>query len=115
MNTIRNGLAGGKRLFINNTLFPLVCLFFSIHSCFRFQKYGLFCSLFFQFYMPSIHTVIVHPIVLLGITDHVKRMSTMTKGRVVGVLLGSCRNGVVDCSTSFAGREGGDGVTVSSF
>lgn len=52
--------------------------------------------------MSSIHTVVVHPIVLLGITDHVKRMSTLTKGRVVGVLLGSYQNGIVDCSTSFA-------------
>lgn len=52
--------------------------------------------------MSSIHSVIVHPIVLLGITDHVQRMSKMTKGRVVGVLLGSCRSGVVDCTTSFA-------------
>ncbi|KAK8822428.1 hypothetical protein WA577_005591 [Blastocystis sp. JDR] len=52
--------------------------------------------------MSSIHTVIVHPIVLLGITDHVKRMSKMSKGRVVGVLLGSCQSGVVDCTTSFA-------------
>lgn len=52
--------------------------------------------------MSSIHSVIVHPIVLLGITDHVKRLSKMSKGRVVGVLLGSCQNGVIDCTTSFA-------------
>ena len=52
--------------------------------------------------MSEIHSVVVHPIVLLGITDHVKRMSKISKGRVVGVLLGSCRNGVVDCTTSFA-------------
>lgn len=54
--------------------------------------------------MSSIHTVIVHPIVLLGITDHVKRMSKVSKGRVVGVLLGSCNAGVVDCTTSFASK-----------
>lgn len=52
--------------------------------------------------MSEIHTVIVHPIVLLGITDHVKRMSKISKGRVMGVILGSCMNGVVDCTTSFA-------------
>lgn len=112
MNTIRNCLEEGKRLFINS--FPLVCLF-SLHSWFIFQKFELFCSFFFQLFMSSIHTVIVHPIVLLGITDHVKRMSTMTKGRVVGVLLGSCSNGVVDCSTSFASIERRGGITVSSF
>ena len=113
MNTIRKGLEVGKRHFINNCFLWFACFF--LHPRFLFQKFELFCSFFFQFDMSSIHTVIVHPIVLLGITDHVKRMSTMTKGRVVGVLLGSCRNGVVDCSTSFAGRERGDGVTVSSF
>lgn len=52
--------------------------------------------------MSEIHTVIVHPIVLLGITDHVRRMSKMSRGRVMGVLLGSYQNGTVDCATSFA-------------
>ncbi len=65
--------------------------------------------------MSSIHTVVVHPIVLLGITDHVKRMSKMSKGRVVGVLLGSCRSGVVDCTTSFASRIGWSGLGVVPF
>ncbi|KAK8789665.1 26S proteasome non-ATPase regulatory subunit [Blastocystis sp. subtype 4] len=52
--------------------------------------------------MSEIDTVIVHPIVLLGITDHVRRMSKMSRGRVMGVLLGSHQNGTVDCATSFA-------------
>lgn len=52
--------------------------------------------------MSGIDTVIVHPIVLLGITDHVRRMSKMSRGRVMGVLLGSHQNGTVDCATSFA-------------
>jgi uncharacterized membrane protein len=52
--------------------------------------------------MSSIHTIIVHPIVLLGITDHVNRMAKISRGRVVGVILGSYQNGIVDCTTSFA-------------
>lgn len=47
--------------------------------------------------------VIVHPLVLLSVVDHFNRMKKAgnTK-RVVGVLLGSVRNKVLDVSNSFA-------------
>ncbi len=52
--------------------------------------------------MPSIPTkVIVHPLVLLSAVDHFNRIAT--KKRVVGVLLGEVRKGVVDVTNSFAG------------
>ncbi len=48
--------------------------------------------------------VIVHPLVLLSVVDHFNRMKQVgnTK-RVVGVLLGSLRNKILDISNSFAG------------
>jgi len=47
--------------------------------------------------------VIVHPLVLLSVVDHFNRMKKAgnTK-RVVGVLLGSVRNKILDVSNSFA-------------
>eukprot|EP01116_Phalansterium_solitarium_P020486 TRINITY_DN6068_c0_g1_i1.p1 TRINITY_DN6068_c0_g1~~TRINITY_DN6068_c0_g1_i1.p1 ORF type:complete len:334 (+),score=98.58 TRINITY_DN6068_c0_g1_i1:74-1075(+) len=48
------------------------------------------------------HRVIVHPLVLLSSVDHYYRVSKDTKKRVVGVLLGEVRKGVVDITNSFA-------------
>jgi 26S proteasome regulatory subunit N8 len=48
--------------------------------------------------------VVVHPLVLLSVVDHFNRMKQVgnTK-RVVGLLLGSLRQKVLDISNSFAG------------
>jgi 26S proteasome regulatory subunit N8 len=50
--------------------------------------------------------VIIHPLVLLSVVDHFNRMKHIgnTK-RVVGVLLGSLRNKILDVSNSFAGNK----------
>ena len=49
--------------------------------------------------------VVVHPLVLLSVVDHFNRMKQVgnTK-RVVGLLLGSLRNKVLDIANSFAGE-----------
>ena len=48
--------------------------------------------------------VVVHPLVLLSVVDHFNRMGKVgNMKRVVGVLLGSNRQGVLDVSNSFAG------------
>ena len=50
--------------------------------------------------------VVVHPIVLLSVVDHFNRLSRIgNQRRVVGILLGSWRSGVVDVATSFAGID----------
>ncbi len=55
---------------------------------------------------PKISKVIVHPLVLLSVVDHFNRMKKIgSVKRVVGVLLGSNRQGVLDVSNSFAGRQ----------
>ena len=56
---------------------------------------------------PSkIEKVVVHPLVLLSVVDHFNRMGKVGNvKRVVGVLLGSNRQGVLDISNSFAGKE----------
>ena len=52
----------------------------------------------------SITKVVVHPIVLLSVVDHFNRMGKVgSLKRVVGVLLGSRRKGVLDVANSFAG------------
>lgn len=52
---------------------------------------------------PKISKVIVHPLVLLSVVDHFNRMKKIgSVKRVVGVLLGSNRQGVLDVSNSFA-------------
>jgi hypothetical protein len=55
--------------------------------------------------------VVVHPLVLLSVVDHFNRMKQVgnTK-RVVGVLLGSLRNKIVDISNSFAGMLADFGI-----
>ena len=47
--------------------------------------------------------VIVHPLVLLSVVDHFNRMKKVgnTK-RVIGLLLGSIHNKILDVSNSFA-------------
>lgn len=45
--------------------------------------------------------VIIHPIVLLSVSDHHKRASK-TGERVCGILLGYCRNGKIDVMNSLA-------------
>ena len=51
-----------------------------------------------------IEKVIVHPLVLLSVVDHFNRIGkTGNVQRVVGVLLGSKRNKILDISNSFAG------------
>lgn len=57
--------------------------------------------------MPSptegISKVVVHPLVLLSVVDHFNRVSTAgSQRRVVGVLLGANRKGILDVSNSFA-------------
>ena len=53
----------------------------------------------------KVDKVVVHPLVLLSVVDHFNRMGKVGNvKRVVGVLLGSNRQGVLDISNSFAGR-----------
>lgn len=50
--------------------------------------------------------MVVHPIVLLSVVDHFYRMGKVgNQKRVVGVLLGSRRKGVLDVANSFAGEN----------
>jgi 26S proteasome regulatory subunit N8 len=46
--------------------------------------------------------VVVHPLVMLSVTDHFHRVAKSTKKRVVGMLLGSSFKGRVDIVNSFA-------------
>lgn len=46
--------------------------------------------------------VVVHPLVMLSVTDHFNRVAKGTKKRVVGMLLGSSFKGRVDIVNSFA-------------
>jgi len=56
--------------------------------------------------MPKIgslpNSVVVHPLVLLSAVDHFTRLGTSPTQRVVGVLLGSFKDGVVDVTNSYA-------------
>lgn len=52
--------------------------------------------------------VVLHPLVLLSVVDHYNRVARDARKRVVGVLLGDVRKGVVDITNSFAGELGGD-------
>lgn len=53
----------------------------------------------------KINKVVVHPLVLLSVVDHFNRMGKVGNvKRVVGVLLGSNRQCVLDVSNSFAGE-----------
>ena len=46
--------------------------------------------------------VIIHPLVLLSVTDHYNRVAKDTRKRVIGVLLGSRNRNHVDVTNSFA-------------
>jgi 26S proteasome regulatory subunit N8 len=46
--------------------------------------------------------VVIHPLVLLSVTDHYNRVAKDTRKRVVGVLLGSKNRNLVDVTNSFA-------------
>lgn len=59
----------------------------------------------------KISNVVVHPLVLLSVVDHFNRMGKVGNvRRVVGVLLGSNRQGVLDVSNSFAGTNGSPSI-----
>ncbi|KAL0224119.1 hypothetical protein P9112_003509 [Eukaryota sp. TZLM1-RC] len=51
---------------------------------------------------PSPSLAIVHPLVLLSVSDHHKRVSRGPKQRVCGLLLGTVNRGVVDITNCFA-------------
>jgi hypothetical protein len=51
----------------------------------------------------KIEKVVVHPLVLLSVVDHFNRMGKIGNSqRVVGILLGSLKNKILDVSNSFA-------------
>ncbi len=52
--------------------------------------------------IEGISSVVVHPLVMLSVTDHYKRVAMNTKKRVVGMLLGHSHKGRVDVVNSFA-------------
>lgn len=53
--------------------------------------------------LTKIEKVVVHPLVLLSVVDHFNRMGKGGNSqRVVGLLLGSLKNKVLDVSNSFA-------------
>ena len=55
--------------------------------------------------VQKVEKVVVHPLVLLSVVDHFNRMGKVGNvKRVVGVLLGHNRQGVLDVSNSFAGK-----------
>ncbi|CAF3369016.1 unnamed protein product [Rotaria sp. Silwood1] len=53
--------------------------------------------------LNKIEKVVVHPLVLLSVVDHFNRMGKVGNSqRVVGILLGSLKNKILDISNSFA-------------
>ena len=46
--------------------------------------------------------VVVHPLVLLSVVDHYRRVAKDTRKRVVGILLGEKHKGRTDVTNSFA-------------
>ncbi|KAL0220726.1 hypothetical protein RCL1_000580 [Eukaryota sp. TZLM3-RCL] len=50
----------------------------------------------------SLNLAIVHPLVLLSVSDHHKRVTRSHNQRVCGILLGTVNRGVVDITNSFA-------------
>ena len=52
--------------------------------------------------MPVPDQVIVHPLVLLSVVDNYNRVAQNTRKRVVGVLLGEVKRGVVHVTNSYA-------------
>jgi len=56
--------------------------------------------------LNKIEKVVVHPLVLLSVVDHFNRMGKIGNSqRVVGLLLGSLKNKVLDISNSFACKQ----------
>jgi hypothetical protein len=53
----------------------------------------------------AVEKVIVHPLVLLSVTDHYNRVAKDTKKRVVGVLLGEVSHGECHVTNSYAGMR----------
>lgn len=53
---------------------------------------------------PKINKVVVHPLVLLSVVDHYTRLGKVMGGqkRVVGLLLGHLRQGVLNITNGFA-------------
>lgn len=49
--------------------------------------------------------VVVHPLVLLSVTDHYNRSAKNTKKRVVGVLLGQQIGDTINIANSYAGKS----------
>jgi hypothetical protein len=55
--------------------------------------------------LNKIEKVVVHPLVLLSVVDHFNRMGKIGNSqRVLGILLGSLKNKILDVSNSFARR-----------
>ena len=53
--------------------------------------------------LNKIEKVVVHPLVLLSVVDHFNRMGKIGNSqRVIGILLGSLKNKILDVSNSFA-------------
>ena len=52
--------------------------------------------------MATATSVVVHPLVLLSVTDHASRVSISARKRVVGVLLGQDNGKSVNVANSFA-------------
>jgi 26S proteasome regulatory subunit N8 len=53
--------------------------------------------------LNKIEKVVVHPLVLLSVVDHFNRMGKVGNSqRVLGLLLGSLKNKILDVSNSFA-------------
>lgn len=50
----------------------------------------------------AVEKVIVHPLVLLSVTDHFNRSAKNTNKRIVGVLLGQVIGDVVNVANSYA-------------
>ena len=46
--------------------------------------------------------IVVHPLVLLHAVDHYNRVAKDTKKRVVGILLGEVRQGVIEATAAYA-------------
>lgn len=56
--------------------------------------------------LNKIEKVVVHPLVLLSVVDHFNRMGKIGNSqRVVGLLLGSLKNKILDISNSFACKQ----------
>ena len=51
---------------------------------------------------PAVSGVVIHPLVLLSVVDHYNRVARNTKKRVLGILLGQNRGGIVNVANSYA-------------